>query len=175
MNRAQAAAPPVPGPGVGWIMARLDSPYPRSAFHAVAAITLLVAVVIIGAFVLLQHQAADVAFHEYALKTSFVDISSLATHPERYRGQLVHTRGETGDVILTDDGKQVTVSPTVAPDGTGSAGAKILVLTGADVPSHRLVDVWGICAGTLPLDAGGSQGSMAVVRADYVKAAQQRR
>lgn len=153
-------------------MARFDRPYPWRALRPVEAVTLLIAVLLIVAFVLLQHQAADVAFHEYALKTSFVDISSLATHPERYRGQPVHTRGETGDVILTDAGKQVTVSLTVAPDGTGSAGAKILVLTGADVPSHRLVDVWGTCAGTLPLDASGSQGSMTVVRAGYVKAVQ---
>jgi hypothetical protein len=172
MNRAQAAAPPVPGPGVGWIMARLDSPYPHRTLRPSAMIAVLVAVIVLGAFVLLQHQAADVAFHEYALKTSFVDISSLATNPAQYRGQLVHTRGQTGDVILTDAGKQVTVSLPGATVGTGSAGPEILVLTGAEVPSHTLVDIWGTCAGTVPLDGGAKQGSMTVVRADYVKAVQ---
>ena len=172
MNRGQAVGPPVPGRGVGRIMARLDRPYPWKTVHLVEMIALLVAVVLVGAFALLQHQAADVAFHEYALKTSFVDISSLATHPDRYRGQLVHTQGKTGDVVMTDAGKQVILSLPLAPEGTGSAGPEILVLTGADVPSHRLVDVWGTCAGTVSLDGSAKQGSMTVVRADYVKSAQ---
>ncbi len=153
-------------------MARFDRPYPWRALRPVEAVTLLIAVLLIVAFALLQHQAAGVAFHEYALKTSSADISSLATHPERYRGQLVHTRGETGDVIVTDAGKQVTVSLPVASGDTGSAAAQILVLTEADVPPHRLVDIWGTCTGTVSLDGSGSQGSMTIVRADYVKAVQ---
>lgn len=172
MHKSQTAASPVPGPGVGRIMARLDRPYPWRSLRPVETITLLIAVVLIGAFLLLQHQATDVAFREYALKASSVDISSLATHPEWYRGQLVHTRGETGDVILTDAGKQVTVSLPVAAQGTGNAAAQILVLTGADVPPHTLVDVWGTCTGTVSLDGSGRQGSMTVLRAGYVKSVQ---
>jgi multisubunit Na+/H+ antiporter MnhB subunit len=171
MNRLQTAAPPVPGLGVGMIMARRDRPYPGKAVNPLATIALVVVVVLIGAFALLQHQAADVAFQAYALKTSFVGVSSLASHPERYRGQLVHTRGETGDVVLTDSGRQVIVSLPAAAEGTGGAGTQILMLTGADVPPHSLVDIWGTCAGTMSLAGGARQGSITVVRAAYVESA----
>ena len=173
MNQSQTAAPAVPGLGVGSIMARRDRPYPWKALHPVATITLLVAVVLICAFAVVQHQAEDMAFQAYSLKTSSVDISSLATHPERYSGLLVHTRGETGDVILTDAGKQVVLSLPRAPQGAGSdASAEILVLTGADVPPHSLVDVWGTFAGTQTLDGSSTQESMPVLRAEHVKSAQ---
>jgi hypothetical protein len=171
MNGSHVAPTPAPGRGVGWIMARLDSPYPRKTSLPVAGIALLAIVIIIGAFVLLQHQSVDVAFREYALKTRSVDISSLAYHPELYAGQAVHTQGKTGDVILTDAGKQVVLSLPRAAQGTGSGGTEILVLTGADVPPHSLVDVWGTFAGAPSLDGTGAQESLPVLRADYVKSA----
>ena len=159
MHRSQITAPPAPGLGVGTLMARRDRPYPGNAIHPLAMITLVVGVVLIGAFALLQHQAADVAFQTYALKTSFVGVSSLASHPERYREQLVHTRGETGDVVLTDSGRQVIVSLPTSTEGTGNADAQILMLTEADVPAHSLVDIWGTCAGTVSLAGSARQGS----------------
>jgi hypothetical protein len=171
MNRSQTAAPPVPGLGVGMIMARRDRPYPGKAVNPLATIALVAVVVLIGAFALLQHQAADVAFQAYALKTSFVGVSSLASHPERYRGQLVHTRGETGDVILTDSGRQVIVSLPATPKAMGSSDPTILMLTGAEVPPHSLVDIWGTCAGTTSLSGSAERESITVVRAAYVESA----
>jgi hypothetical protein len=171
MNGSHAASTPAPGRGVGWIMARLDSPYPRKTSLPVTAIALLAFIFIVGALVLVQHQSANVAFREYALKTTFVDVSRLVAHPELYAGRPIHTSGTTGDVVLTDAGKQVVLSLPQAAQGTGSGGGEILVLTGADVPPRSLVDVWGTFAGTPSLDGSGTQESMPVLRADYVKTA----